>query len=67
MVGLAVPLDRAGTALATPSGITLVRPLIRDHMASTELQAGRLTEADVQRTTLTVAFAAIAPDKGSCA
>jgi hypothetical protein len=36
-------------------------------MASTELQAGRLTEADVERTTLTTAFAALAPDKGNCA
>ena len=33
---LAVPLDRAGTALAAPSGITLVRPSTRDYAGNRE-------------------------------
>jgi TetR/AcrR family transcriptional repressor of mexCD-oprJ operon len=37
--------------------IAVVRAIV--HVASTELQAGRLTEADVERTMLTTAFAAI--------
>jgi AcrR family transcriptional regulator len=39
--------------------IAVVRAIV--HVASTELQAGRLTEAEVERTMLTTAFAAIAP------
>ena len=37
--------------------IAVVRAIV--HVASTELQAGRLSEADVERTMLTTAFAAI--------
>jgi TetR/AcrR family transcriptional regulator, mexCD-oprJ operon repressor len=37
--------------------IAVVRAIV--HVASTELQAGRLTEAEVERTMLTTAFAAI--------
>jgi hypothetical protein len=37
--------------------IAVVRAIV--HVASTELQAGRLTEDDVERTMLTTAFAAI--------
>jgi TetR/AcrR family transcriptional repressor of mexCD-oprJ operon len=37
--------------------IAVVRAIV--HVASTELQGGRLTEADVERTMLTTAFAAI--------
>src|ERR1051325_8338754 len=37
--------------------ISVVRAIV--HVASTELQAGRLSEADVERTMLTTAFAAI--------
>jgi TetR/AcrR family transcriptional repressor of mexCD-oprJ operon len=39
--------------------IAVVRAIV--HVASTELQAGRLSEADVERTMLTTAFAAISP------
>src|SRR3954464_2224080 len=39
--------------------IAVVRAIV--HVASTELQARRLTEAEVERTMLTTAFAAIAP------
>jgi AcrR family transcriptional regulator len=38
--------------------IAVVRAIV--HVASTELQAGRLTEADVERTMLTTALAAVA-------
>jgi TetR/AcrR family transcriptional regulator, mexCD-oprJ operon repressor len=37
--------------------IAVVRAIV--HVASTELQAGRLSEADVERTMPTTAFAAI--------
>ena len=37
--------------------IAVVRAIV--HVASTELQAGRLSEAEVERTMLTTAFAAI--------
>ena len=37
--------------------IAVVRAIV--HVASTELQAGRLSEADVERTMLTTALAAI--------
>src|SRR3954447_17907 len=37
--------------------IAVVRAIV--HVASTELQAGRLTEAEVERTMLTTAFAAV--------
>ena len=39
--------------------IAVVRAIV--HVASTELQAGRLSEAEVERTMLTTAFAAISP------
>jgi AcrR family transcriptional regulator len=39
--------------------IAVVRAIV--HVASTELQGGRLSEADVERTMLTTAFAAIGP------
>ena len=39
--------------------MAVVRGIV--HLASTELQAGRLTQADVERTMLTTAFAAIGP------
>jgi AcrR family transcriptional regulator len=39
--------------------IATVRAII--HVASTELQAGRLTQADVERTMLTTALAAVSP------
>jgi len=43
--------------------IAVVRAIV--HVASTELQAGRLSEADVERTMLTTAFAAISPRNGT--
>lgn len=39
--------------------IAVVRAIV--HVASTELQAGRLSDADVERAMLTTAFAAISP------
>jgi hypothetical protein len=39
--------------------IAVVRAVV--HVASTELQAGRLTQGDVERTMLTTALAAVSP------
>ena len=39
--------------------IAVVRAIV--HVASTELQAGRLSQADVERTMLTTALAAVSP------
>jgi TetR/AcrR family transcriptional repressor of mexCD-oprJ operon len=59
-----VPLLERGQAAGVFRGdvsalwlIAVVRAIV--HVASTELQAGRLSEADVERTMLTTAFAAI--------
>ena len=43
--------------------IAVVRAIV--HVASTELQAGRLSEVDVERTMLTTAFAAINNVRGA--
>jgi AcrR family transcriptional regulator len=40
--------------------IAVVRAIV--HVASTELQAGRLSQAEVERTMLTTALAAVSPD-----
>ena len=42
--------------------IAAVRAIV--HVASTELQAGRLSEAEVERTMLTTAIAAVSPTHG---
>ena len=39
--------------------IAAIRAIV--HVASTELQAGRLTQGDVERTMLTTALAAVSP------
>ena len=50
-----VAISPTGAVLAELEAV--VRAIV--HVASTELQAGRLTEAEVERTMLTTAFAAI--------